>query len=134
MSELAILPLLIPLFSRSRGRVVRVGFETQRLQERVPAAVLLIGAGGALLILITSLLLDAQGKTYAQYLLATEVEVDLVTGRYNQIRLHFAHHGHPLAGVDAGAHPTHRHHLGKAVDHSQLKRESVYILHPRPLV
>jgi two-component system osmolarity sensor histidine kinase EnvZ len=39
------------------GRVVRVGFETQRLQERVPAAVLLIGAGGALLILITSLLL-----------------------------------------------------------------------------
>lgn len=29
---------------------------------------------------------------------ASEVEVDLLTGRYNQIRLHFAHHGHPLVG------------------------------------
>jgi RluA family pseudouridine synthase len=29
---------------------------------------------------------------------ATEVEVDLETGRYNQIRLHFAHAGHPLVG------------------------------------
>jgi len=29
---------------------------------------------------------------------STEVEIDLVTGRYNQIRLHFAHHGHPLVG------------------------------------
>jgi 23S rRNA pseudouridine1911/1915/1917 synthase len=28
----------------------------------------------------------------------TEVEVDLETGRYNQIRLHFAHAGHPLVG------------------------------------
>jgi RluA family pseudouridine synthase len=28
----------------------------------------------------------------------TAVEVELVTGRYNQIRLHFAHAGHPLAG------------------------------------
>jgi len=29
---------------------------------------------------------------------ATELEVDLVTGRRNQIRLHFAHAGHPLVG------------------------------------
>lgn len=29
---------------------------------------------------------------------ANEVEVDLVTGRYNQIRLHFAHAGWPLVG------------------------------------
>lgn len=29
---------------------------------------------------------------------ATEVEIELLTGRYNQIRLHFAHHGHPLVG------------------------------------
>jgi RluA family pseudouridine synthase len=28
----------------------------------------------------------------------TEVEIDLETGRYNQIRLHFAHAGHPLVG------------------------------------
>jgi 23S rRNA pseudouridine1911/1915/1917 synthase len=28
----------------------------------------------------------------------SEVEIDLVTGRYNQIRLHFAHAGHPLVG------------------------------------
>ena len=28
----------------------------------------------------------------------TEVEIELLTGRYNQIRLHFAHHGHPLVG------------------------------------
>lgn len=27
-----------------------------------------------------------------------EVEVELLTGRYNQIRLHFAHAGHPLVG------------------------------------
>ena len=39
------------------GRSVRLGFETNRLQDRVPAAVLLISAGGALLILMTSLLL-----------------------------------------------------------------------------
>jgi len=29
---------------------------------------------------------------------ATEVEVDLETGRYNQVRLHFAHAGFPLIG------------------------------------
>jgi len=29
---------------------------------------------------------------------ATELEVQLVTGRYNQIRLHFAHAGYPLVG------------------------------------
>jgi RluA family pseudouridine synthase len=29
---------------------------------------------------------------------ANEVEVELVTGRYNQIRLHFAHSGWPLVG------------------------------------
>ncbi len=28
----------------------------------------------------------------------SEVEIELVTGRYNQIRLHFAHHGHALVG------------------------------------
>ncbi len=28
----------------------------------------------------------------------TEVEIELLTGRYNQIRLHFAHHAHPLVG------------------------------------
>jgi RluA family pseudouridine synthase len=28
----------------------------------------------------------------------TELEIDLVTGRYNQIRLHFAHAGFPLVG------------------------------------
>jgi RluA family pseudouridine synthase len=29
---------------------------------------------------------------------ASELEVDLVTGRYNQIRVHFAHAGYPLIG------------------------------------
>jgi len=28
----------------------------------------------------------------------SELEIDLVTGRYNQIRVHFAHAGHPLIG------------------------------------
>jgi RluA family pseudouridine synthase len=37
-------------------------------------------------------------RVLARHARATEVEVDLVTGRYNQIRLHFAHHGHPLVG------------------------------------
>jgi len=39
------------------GRTVRLGFRADRLQDRVPAAVLLITAGGTLLILLTSLLL-----------------------------------------------------------------------------
>ena len=37
-------------------------------------------------------------RTLARHARATEVEIELVTGRYNQIRLHFAHHGHPLVG------------------------------------
>jgi RluA family pseudouridine synthase len=37
-------------------------------------------------------------KTLARFPLATELEIDLVTGRYNQIRVHAAHAGHPLAG------------------------------------
>ena len=37
-------------------------------------------------------------KVTAQHPLAAEVEVELVTGRYNQIRVHFAHHGHALVG------------------------------------
>ncbi len=32
------------------------------------------------------------------YRTTTEVEIDLLTGRYNQIRLHFAHAGFPLVG------------------------------------
>lgn len=48
---------------------------------------------------------SAQGKrsetryrTLNAFRTTTEVEVDLVTGRYNQIRLHFAHAGFPLVG------------------------------------
>ena len=37
-------------------------------------------------------------KVTAQHPLAAEVEVELVTGRYNQVRVHFAHHGHALVG------------------------------------
>lgn len=37
-------------------------------------------------------------KTRRRFKTTTEVEVDLETGRYNQIRLHFAHAGHPLVG------------------------------------
>jgi 23S rRNA pseudouridine1911/1915/1917 synthase len=37
-------------------------------------------------------------KVTAQHALAAEVEIELVTGRYNQIRVHFAHHGHALVG------------------------------------
>lgn len=37
-------------------------------------------------------------RTLAAYPLATELEIDLVTGRYNQIRVHAAHAGHALAG------------------------------------
>lgn len=37
-------------------------------------------------------------RTLRSFPQATEVEVDLLTGRYNQIRLHFAHAGFALAG------------------------------------
>jgi len=37
-------------------------------------------------------------RTLAVYPTTTEIEVDLVTGRYNQIRVHFAHAGTPLVG------------------------------------
>lgn len=37
-------------------------------------------------------------RVSAQHALAAEVEIELVTGRYNQIRVHFAHHGHALVG------------------------------------
>jgi 23S rRNA pseudouridine1911/1915/1917 synthase len=33
-----------------------------------------------------------------RFVSTTEVEIELETGRYNQIRLHFAHAGHPLVG------------------------------------
>jgi RluA family pseudouridine synthase len=37
-------------------------------------------------------------RTLARHPLASELEIALVTGRYNQIRVHAAHVGHPLAG------------------------------------
>ncbi|HTF90603.1 MAG TPA: RNA pseudouridine synthase [Planctomycetota bacterium] len=37
-------------------------------------------------------------KTLARFPLATELEIELVSGRYNQIRVHAAHVGHALAG------------------------------------
>jgi RluA family pseudouridine synthase len=37
-------------------------------------------------------------RTIAVYPTSTELEIDLVTGRYNQIRIHFAHAGTPLVG------------------------------------
>lgn len=37
-------------------------------------------------------------RTLAVHATTTEVEIDLVTGRYNQIRVHFAHAGSPLVG------------------------------------
>lgn len=37
-------------------------------------------------------------RTLREHARATELEIDLVTGRYNQIRVHFAHAGHPLVG------------------------------------
>ena len=37
-------------------------------------------------------------RVLAQYAQASQYEVDLVTGRKNQIRLHFAHAGHALVG------------------------------------
>ncbi len=49
--------------------------------------------------------ISAQGKpsetrwsVLASYRHATELQIDLITGRRNQIRLHFAHAGHALAG------------------------------------
>jgi len=37
-------------------------------------------------------------RTLQTFRLATQVEIDLLTGRHNQIRIHFAHAGHPLVG------------------------------------
>jgi len=37
-------------------------------------------------------------RTLAEHAEVTEVEIDLVTGRTNQIRVHFAHAGAPLVG------------------------------------
>lgn len=37
-------------------------------------------------------------RTLASHALASELEIDLVTGRYNQIRVHAAHAGHALVG------------------------------------
>jgi 23S rRNA pseudouridine1911/1915/1917 synthase len=37
-------------------------------------------------------------RTLRSFRAASEMEIELVTGRYNQIRLHFAHAGWPLAG------------------------------------
>lgn len=37
-------------------------------------------------------------RVLARGLRANEVEIEIVTGRYNQIRLHFAHSGWPLVG------------------------------------
>lgn len=37
-------------------------------------------------------------RVTAAHAQASEVEIELVTGRYNQIRVHFAHHGHALVG------------------------------------
>lgn len=37
-------------------------------------------------------------RTLRELRLACEVEIELVTGRYNQIRVHFAHAGWPLVG------------------------------------
>lgn len=41
---------------------------------------------------------ETRFKTLNAWRTTTEVEVDLVTGRKNQIRLHFAHAGFPLIG------------------------------------
>lgn len=41
---------------------------------------------------------ETRWRVLAAHPAVTEVEVDLRTGRYNQIRLHFSHAGHPLVG------------------------------------
>lgn len=41
---------------------------------------------------------ETRFRTLNAWRTATELEVDLVTGRYNQIRLHFAHAGFALVG------------------------------------
>jgi len=41
---------------------------------------------------------ETRWRVLAQHPATTEVEVDLLTGRHNQIRLHFAHASHPLVG------------------------------------
>lgn len=41
---------------------------------------------------------ETRYRTLASFAAATELEVDLVTGRRNQIRVHFAHAGFPLVG------------------------------------
>ncbi|MCE9595816.1 MAG: RNA pseudouridine synthase [Planctomycetes bacterium] len=41
---------------------------------------------------------ETRYRTLARFSAATELEVELVTGRLNQIRVHAAHSGHPLSG------------------------------------
>lgn len=41
---------------------------------------------------------ETRYRTLAELGAVTEVEIELVTGRYNQIRIHFAHAGTPLVG------------------------------------
>lgn len=41
---------------------------------------------------------ETRWTVIARHAVATEMEVDLVTGRRNQIRVHFAHGGHALIG------------------------------------
>lgn len=41
---------------------------------------------------------ETRWTVIARYTVATEMEIDLVTGRRNQIRVHFAHGGHALIG------------------------------------
>lgn len=41
---------------------------------------------------------ETRFRTLASWKVATEVEIELVTGRKNQIRVHFAHAGFPLIG------------------------------------
>lgn len=41
---------------------------------------------------------ETRWTVIGRYTVATEMEIDLVTGRRNQIRVHFAHGGHALIG------------------------------------